>query len=218
MSTSRKLAAEFIGTFTLIFVGVSSICVNAGLVGVALAHGLAIAVMIASMGYISGGFFNPAVTFGAWVGGKISSRNAVLYWVAELAGGLCGALAVKGIFPASTVELAKLGTPLLAPDIGVGAGILMEMILTFFLVLVVYGSAIDSRAANMGGLFIGLTVTLDILAGGPITGASMNPPRDFGPAVVGGYWDNHLVYWIGPLLGGGIAGLVYKHLLGRKDA
>jgi aquaporin TIP len=215
---TRKLTAEFIGTFALIFVGVSSICVNAGLTGVALAHGLTIAVMISAMGYISGGFFNPAVTFGAWVGGKIGSKDALLYWVAELAGGVCGALAVKAVFPAATVELAKLGTPLLAPDIGMGAGILIELILTFFLVLAVYGTAIDPRAAKMGGLFIGLTITLDILAGGPLTGGSMNPARTFGPALVGGYWENHLVYWIGPLLGGGLAGLVYKHLLGKQEA
>jgi MIP family channel proteins len=215
---AQKLTAEFIGTFALIFIGVSSICVNAGLPGVALAHGLTIAVMVSAMGYISGGHFNPAVTFGAWVGGKIGTKSAAMYAVSQLAGGVCGAVAAKAILPASSVELAKLGTPLLAPDIGVGAGIFMEMILTFFLVLVVYGTAIDPRAAKMAGLFIGLTVTLDILAGGPLTGASMNPARTFGPALAGGYWENHLVYWIGPLLGGGLAGLVYKHLLGRQEA
>src|SRR5882724_2660541 len=106
---TQKLTAESIGTFALIFVGVSSICVNAGLPGVALAHGLTIAVMVSAMGYISGGFYNPAVTFGAWVGGKISSKSALLYVVSQLAGGVCGALAVKAIFPAATVELAKFG-------------------------------------------------------------------------------------------------------------
>lgn len=217
MNTTQKLAAEFIGTFTLIFIGVSSICVNAGLPGVALAHGLAIAVMIAAMGYISGGFYNPAVTFGAWVGGKIDAKNAILYAAAQLSGGLVGALAVRAVFPASTVELFKLGTPMLAPDVGVGAGILMEFILTFFLVLVVYGSAIDSRGPGMGGLFVGLTITADILAGGPMTGASMNPARTFGPALAGGYWENHLVYWIGPMLGAGLAALVYKKLLARRE-
>jgi aquaporin TIP len=92
-----------------------------------------------------------------------------------------------------------------------------ELIVTFFLVLVVYGSAIDPRAPRMGGLFIGLTVTLDILAGGAVTGASMNPAPTFGPALVGGYRDNHLVYWVGPLLGGGLAGLLYKNLLGKQE-
>ena len=217
MNTTQKLAAEFIGTFTLIFIGVSSICVNAGLLGVALAHGLAIAVMIAAMGYVSGGFYNPAVTFGAWVGGKIGTKNAILYAAAQLSGALAGALAVRAVFPASMVELFKLGTPMLAPDVGIGAGILMELILTFFLVLVVYGSAIDSRGPGMGGLFVGLTITIDILAGGPMTGASMNPARTFGPALAGGYWENHLVYWIGPMLGGGLAALVYKKFLAKRE-
>ncbi|HYQ87514.1 MAG TPA: MIP/aquaporin family protein [Bacteroidota bacterium] len=217
MNTSQKLAAEFIGTFTLTFIGVSSICVNAGLPGVALAHGLAIAVMVAALGYISGGFFNPAVTFGAWVGGKIDAKNAILYSAAQLSGALVGALAVRAVFPASTVELFKLGTPMLAPDVGVGAGILIELILTFLLVLVVYGSAIDSRGPGMGGLFVGLTITADILAGGPMTGASMNPARTFGPALAGGYWENHLVYWIGPMLGAGLAALVYKKLLAKPE-
>ncbi len=93
----------------------------------------------------------------------------------------------------------------------------MELILTFFLVLVVYGSAIDSRGPGMGGLFVGLTITIDILAGGPMTGASMNPARTFGPALAGGYWENHLVYWIGPMLGGGLAALVYKKFLAKRE-
>jgi MIP family channel proteins len=215
MTFSQRLSSEFIGTFALIFVGVSSICVNAGLVGVALAHGLAIAVMISSMGYISGGFFNPAVTVGAWYGGHISSRDMFAYIIVQLAGGFTGALAVQAIFPTETWQAVSLGTPSLAPTIGVAPGILMEIILTFFLVLVVYGTAIDSRSPKLGGLFIGLTITLDILAGGPITGASMNPARTFGPALAGGYWDHHFVYWIGPLLGGALAGIIHRHLLGK---
>ncbi len=218
MNMTQKLAAEFIGTFALIFVGVASICVNAGLVGVALAHGLTIAVMVSAMGYISGGFYNPAVTFGALVGGKIGVKDAVSYTIAQLTGGVFGALAAKAVLPASAAELAKLGTPLLAPEIGAGAGILLELLLTFFLVLAVYGTAMDSRAANLGGLFIGLTITLDILAGGPLTGASMNPARTFGPALVGGYWDHHLVYWIGPLLGGGLAAIVHTRIFRKRDS
>lgn len=216
MNLSQKVAAEFIGTFALIYVGVSSVCVSAGLVGVALAHGLTIAVMVSALGNISGGHFNPAVTVGAFVGGKISPKDVLPYIVAQLAGGVVGALAVKLIFPSSMYDVPKLGTPMLAAEVSSGAGILMELILTFFLVLVVYGAAIDSRAPKAGALFIGLTVSLDILAGGPLTGASMNPARTFGPALVGGYWDNHLVYWIGPLLGGVFAGLIYSKFIGKE--
>ena len=217
MNLTQKLFAEFVGTFALIFVGVSSICANAGLVGVALAHGLTIAVMISAMGHISGGHFNPAVTVGALVGGKIKIGDAVPYIIVQLVGGVLGALIANSLFPMAVIESAKLGTPLLADGIGVAAGIKMEAVLTFFLVLVVYGTAIDPRAPKMGGLFIGLTITLDILAGGPITGASMNPARTFGPAVVGGYWDNHIVYWIGPLIGGALAGLFYRYVFEKKE-
>ena len=216
MNLSQKLAAEFIGTFALIFIGVSSICGNAGLVGIALAHGLTIAVMVSAMGHISGGHYNPAVTFGALVGGKIKVGDAIAYVVVQLCGAVGGALIAKAIFPAAASEAAMLGTPMLGQGIGIAAGIKMEAILTFFLVLVVYGTAIDPRAPKLGGLFIGLTITLDILAGGPLTGASMNPARTFGPAVAGGFWDNHIVYWIGPLVGGALAGLVYKFLFEAK--
>ncbi len=216
MNSMNKLGAEFIGTFTLIFVGVCAICVNAGLVGVALAHGLAIAVMASAMGHISGGHYNPAVTMAALVGGKIKAGDAISYMIAQLLGAFVAALAVKAIIPASMYEPASLGTPMLASGISAGSGILMEIILTFFLALVVYGTAIDSRAPKVGGLFIGLTVALDILAGGPISGASMNPARTFGPALAGGYWDNHIVYWVGPLIGGALAGFIYSKWLGKE--
>jgi MIP family channel proteins len=216
MTLPQRLTAEFIGTFTLIFVGVSSICMNTGTVGIAFAHGLALVVMVSALGHISGGHFNPAVTMGVLVGGKISPKDALAYILSQLLGGVVGALAVKAIVQPSVYGAVSLGTPMLAPDTGFGTGVLLEMILTFFLVTVVFGSAIDGRAGKWGGLFIGLTVAMDILAAGPITGASMNPARTFGPALVGGYWNDHLVYWIGPVIGGVLAGLVYTQWL-RKE-
>ncbi|MBI1804490.1 MAG: aquaporin [Ignavibacteriae bacterium] len=216
MNLSQRLAAEFIGTFTLIFVGVSAICLNAGLAGIAFAHGLALVVMITALGHISGGHYNPAVTVGLLSGGKISGRDAIAYIIAQLLGAVVGALAVKSLFPQGLTDAAKLGTPMLSPDIGIGTGIVIEAILTFFLVTVVYGSAVDGRAGKWGGLFIGLTVTMDIFAGGGLTGAAMNPARTFGPALIGGYWDGHVVYWIGPILGGVAAGLLYTRWL-RKE-
>lgn len=224
MTDPRKLLAEFIGTFALIFIGVSSICITKmvnfeiDIVGIALAHGLAIAVMVSALGHVSGGHFNPAVTIGAFVGRKIGSSDALNYIIAQLAGGFVGAFAVKSVFSQHIVEAAKLGTPLLADSVSIPAGILMESILTFFLVIVVYGTAIDSRAPKMGGLFIGLTVALDILAGGYITGASMNPARTFGPALAGGYWDNHFVYWLGPMIGGIAGGLLYTRVFEKQSA
>jgi aquaporin Z len=218
MALSKKLICEFIGTFTLIFIGVSSIVVNAGLVGVAIAHGLAIGVMVAAMGYISGGFFNPAVTLGALVGGKISASDAAAYWVAQLLGATVAAFAVNAIFPAPMVDAVTFGAPTIANNIGMGGAILMEFILTFFLVLVVYGAAIDGRGTKLAPLFIGLTITIGVLAGGPITGAALNPARAFGPALANGFWKDQIVYWIGPLAGGLAAGLLWSKVLGEKNA
>jgi aquaporin TIP len=215
----KKCVAEFIGTFTLIFVGVGAIHNNAdptagvGLLGVALAHGLAIAVMVSATGGISGGHLNPAVTLGILTGGKMKPLDAVAYWASQLAGGVAAALLLLCIYGANGKDIVARGTPDLGQGISTGTGILVEMVLTFFLVFVVYGTAVDARAPKIGGLAIGLTIVLDILFGGPLTGASMNPARTFGPALASGHWDNHLVYWIGPLAGGTLAGLVYGRFL-----
>jgi len=221
----KQCVAEFIGTFALIFVGVGAIhhlgSVPGGLLGIALAHGLTIAVMASATGAISGGHLNPAVTFGLLVGGKVDSKTLVAYWAAQLAGataagllcaGLLGTAAVAGgtpDIPQSVVAAAGNAGPV----VSTGQAIVIEAVLTFFLVFVVYGTAVDVRAPKIGGLAIGLTVALDILFGGPLTGAAMNPARTFGPALVSGHWNNHLVYWVGPLLGGAAAGLVYGRFL-----
>lgn len=216
---SKKCVAEFIGTFTLIFIGVGAIhnaadpTAGVGLLGVALAHGLAIAVMVSATGGISGGHLNPAVTFGVLVGGKIKPADAILYWISQLAGGTAAALLLLAIYGADGRDIVAKGTPDLGAGVSVGSGILVELVLTFFLVFVVYGTAVDARAPKIGGLAIGLTIALDILFGGPLTGGSMNPARTFGPALASGHWNNHLVYWIGPMAGGGLAGLIYGRFL-----
>ena len=211
----KPCVAEAIGTFALCFIGAGSICINAGLVGIALAHGCVLAVMISAMGHISGGHFNPAVTLGALVGDKIKPPMAAYYVVSQLAGAVAAGFLLRMIFPAVTWQAVNLGTPGLAPGVSVEAGILVEVVLTFFLVLVVYGTGIDDRGTwkAIGGFGIGFTVLCDILMGGPLTGASMNPARTFGPALAAGYWDNHIVYWVGPLAGGALAGLVYGRFL-----
>ncbi len=225
MQTSllKQCVAEFIGTFALIFVGVGAIYHNAGLLAIALAHGLTIAVMVSATGGISGGHLNPAVTFGLFVGGKINLRNSIAYWIAQLAGASAAAFLLLFLFtgqvdpnnqglPASTI--VANGTPTLAAKgVTFAQGVVIEAVLTFFLVFVVYGSAVDARAPKIGGLAIGLTVALDILFGGPFTGAAMNPARVFGPALASGHWNGHLIYWLGPMLGGGLAGLVYGRFL-----
>jgi MIP family channel proteins len=222
----KQCTAEFVGTFALIFIGVGVIAnhadlkSNAGLLAVALAHGLTIAVMVSATGAISGGHLNPAVTFGLLVGGKIECKRAAAYWVAQLAGAIIAAVMVAVLLQSNEMS----GTDIVArgtPAVGKGAtpiqSIGIEAVMTFFLVFVVYGSAVDVRAPKIGGLAIGLTVALDILFGGPFTGAAMNPARTFGPAVIGHVWTHHYVYWIGPLLGGAIAGVVYGRFLIKPE-
>jgi len=214
----KPCVAEFIGTFALIFVGVLAIHNNApaagvGLLGVALAHGLTIAVMVSATGWISGGHLNPAVTFGLLVGGQIEAKRALSYWIAQLAGAVAAGLLIVRMYGDSGQQIVAAGTPDLSGGVSTMHGIVLEAVLTFFLVFVVYGTAVYAHAPKIGGLAIGLTVALDILAGGPITGAAMNPARTFGPALASSHWNNHIVYWIGPMLGGALAGLIYGRFL-----
>jgi MIP family channel proteins len=222
----KQCAAEFVGTFTLIFVGIGAIA-NAtptsglGLLGIAFAHGLAIAVMVTATGAISGGQLNPAVTFGLLVGGQMDVKKSLAYWIAQLAGGTAAALLCIPLLGMSAVSS---GTPDISlngsavPVVSTAQAIVIEAVLTFFLVFVVYGSAVDVRAPKIGGLAIGLTVALDIMFGGPLTGAAMNPARTFGPALASGHWNNHIVYWVGPLAGGALAGLIYGRFLIRESS
>lgn len=211
----KPLLAEGIGTFTLIFAGAGAIIANeashggVSLLGIALAHGLAIAVMVSALGAISGGHFNPAVTFGFLASGRIAAARAFAYLIAQLAGATLGGLALWAAYPHGSAAAVHLGTPSLAPGLSAAAGILLEAIGTFFLVIVVFGTAVHPAAPRLGGLAIGLTITMDILAFGALTGAAVNPARAFGPALVSGAWGDQLVYWIGPLIGGGVAGALY---------
>jgi MIP family channel proteins len=218
IAAGKKAIAEFIGAFTLIFIGAGAIISGGDLLLVAFAHGLAIGVMVSAFGRISGGHFNPAVTLGALVGRQITARLAAVYWASQLLGALAAALALFFIFPSTVWQPSHLGTPLLGSppalswNVPVATGILVEAILTFLLVTVVYGTGIDPKGTfnAVGGFAIGLTISIDIMMGGPLTGAAMNPARWFGPAVVAQFFDNWYVYWIGPFLGAIVAGLLYS--------
>ena len=212
----KALIAEFIGTFTLIFIGVGSIVADhlsggkVGLTGIALAHGLAIGVMVSATAAISGGHLNPAVTIAFWSVKKIDTRNAIAYVIVQCLGGIFAALLIELAVPMNALTAVGMGTPALGLGISQQMGLVTEIILTFFLVFVVYGTAVDSRAPKCGGLFIGLTIVLDILMGGPITGGAMNPARYIGPALLGGGLQNAWIYWIGPIAGGVLAAQIYK--------
>ena len=223
MLDPRKLTAEAIGTFTLIFAGCGSVMLftandRVTLVGVALAHGLAIALMVSALGAVSGGHFNPAVTIGMWVTRRIDTLPGVGYIVAQLAGASLAAAALVALFPEGYRSAATLGTPSLGAGIDVARGVGIEALLTFFLMTVIFGTAVDARAPKLGGLAIGLAVTMDVLAGGPLTGAAMNPARAFGPALLSGQWADHYVYWIGPIIGAVVASLLYHYVFIEEPA
>ncbi len=221
-NNTKKLIVEGMGTCIFFFIGAGAIITNqfsngaVGLVGIAIAHGLILSIMISAFGGISGGHFNPAVTFGVMVAKRISISLGLQYIVVQLIGGVAAGLLLYAIFPANLCATVHLGTPAVASGVSLGSAVFLEAILTFALVTSVFGTAIDPRAPKIGGFGIGLTVLVDILVGGPLTGASMNPARTFGPGLVAGFWENHWVYWVGPLLGGGAAALVYENFIMEK--
>ncbi len=216
----RHFVAEFIGVFALVFIGGGSI-MSAAIGGLnptliaAIAHGVILALMVTATMRISG-HLNPAVTIGFLVTRRIGPAMAVIYIIAQLLGALIASYALKGLFPAATLAATRLGGQFVASDVTTLQAITLEAIATFFLVFVVFGTAVDPHAPKVGGFAIGLTVTADILAIGSRTGASMNPARSFGPAVVGNMFEGHLVYWIGPILGAIAAALLYDGLFLRR--
>ena len=217
---ARRLVAEFVGTFTLVFIGVGAIAHRrrAARRRRARAFGLAIAVMASAVGHISGAHFNPAVTFGFLITRRMAPVLAAAYIVTQLAAATVAALLLAVVYPAEANLDA--GVPVVNPAVDVWSGALLEAILTFFLVWVVFATAVDARGtfASIAGLAIGLTITFDILAGGPLTGAAMNPARAFGPELVYGIWDDAWIYYVGPIVGGGLAAVLYDWLYLRPLA
>lgn len=215
----KAALAEFISTLIFVFAGEGSgMAFNkltnngsttpAGLVSASLAHGFALFVAVAIGANISGGHVNPAVTFGAFVGGNITLLRGILYWIAQLLGSTVACLLLKFATGGLTTSAFSLST-----GVSVWNAVVFEIVMTFGLVYTVYATAIDPKKGNIGiiaPLAIGFIVGANILAGGAFDGASMNPAVSFGPALVSWTWENHWVYWVGPLIGAGLAGIVYE--------
>ena len=216
----RHFVAELVGTFALVFVGSGAIILskmegsNIGLVEVALAHGIILSVMVTATMRISG-HFNPAVTIAFLTTRRIGSFMAGVYILAQLLGAMLAAYALKAGMPEVAFEAARGGGQFVHLDVRTWHAVMFEAIATFFLVFVIFGTAVDPKAPRVGGFAIGLTVAADILAIGPLTGASMNPARSFGPALAVNIWEGHLIYWIGPIVGGVLAAQVYEWVLMR---
>jgi len=217
----RHFAAEFVGIFALVFVGGGAIMATTqaqtpnALLDVAVAHGLILALMVTATMRISG-HLNPAVTIGFLAARRIEPMMAVVYIIAQLLGAALAAYALKVIFPADIIAATRLGGQSVATDVSTFQAIFAEAIATFFLTFVVFGTAVDPKAPKVGGFAIGLVVTADILAIGPLTGASMNPARSFGPAVVSGVLEGQMIYWVGPIIGSVIAAVFYDQLFLRR--
>src|SRR5215207_6354337 len=221
MFNYKVFVAELIGTFALVFVGAAVSMYDSGLLAVALAHGLTLAVFAYVFGHISGTHINPAVTFGLALNGTVTWVEAIVYWVAQFAGAVLAAFAlnaVVGVVNAGAFAAAQTTGGLTDgfPYYALG----VEALLTFFLVNTILHTAVSGKGGPLAGWAIGTTLTIAILAGGPLTGASLNPARTFGPAAVAGTAGNgmmYLIYFVGPLLGAALAVGVYK-LLNTDEA
>jgi aquaporin Z len=225
---TQKLAAEFLGTFAVVFFAAGAVCADfhlrnspAGGIGqlaLALAYGLTFAVMVAALGHISGGHFNPAITIGLWVTKRLSTIDTLAYWGAQLLGAIAASFLLRVVIPEESWRNATNFVPELLRDYPGWAGMALEATGTFFLVLVVFATTLDERGISkpVAAFSIGLTIAVAVLVAGPFTGGALNPARALGPALALHHWLNQLIYWVGPLGGGFLAGLVYDSLFLRQ--
>ncbi len=214
---TKNLVAEFIGTFALIFIGAGALAIgSANLVGVALAHGLVIVAFAYAYGHISGTHINPAVTLGLLIAGEIEFGAAIGYWIVQFLGGILGGVLLNALLP----NPGDLGVTILTEGVTPVQGLVVEIVLTFFLVNTIFNTAVSRKAGNFAGLAIGLTLIACILMGGPLTRASLNPARTLGPALfsIDPQWDNMWLYFVGPCVGAILAALLYIGVLKDKGA
>ncbi|HET7789273.1 MAG TPA: aquaporin [Gemmatimonadales bacterium] len=223
LKVARPIVAEFVGTALFVFLGTASIVANyltsgqIGMTGVALTHGVAMAIIVTATLRISGGHINPAVTAALYVARKVDGRTAGMYVVAQIFGAILGSALLKWLLPHAAVAATSYGAPALSASTTFSQGIWIEAVLTFFLVSAVFGTAVSKEAPAVGGFGIGLAIFVAILAGGDFTGAAMNPARAFGPALLAGEMHGQAVYWIGPLIGALVAALLWRFVLLPKD-
>lgn len=223
-SLGQKAIVELIGTFLFVFIGAGaviaaqSIASPAPLVVAAIANGIGLALAVSFAMNISGGHINPAVTIGALVARRIPAKHAGVYIVAQIIGAVLAGALLLTIYSVAAGTAVNYGAPSLAKGVSVYQGILVEAVLTFILVFVVFGTTIDDRAPRIAGFGVGLAVMLDVLIGGQFTGAAMNPARAIGPEVAALYFANWYVYVIGPLIGAVIAAAIYEYVILREKA
>ena len=226
----KAALAELIGTFTLVFIGAGAGALAAksgGIVGMALAHGLALMVIVYTWGSISGAHVNPAVTLGAALTGRVNGAVAVVYWICQFVGGIAAAFLLAYLIGTSDGLGETIGS--LTPGVkqsealaSSGRTIIVEAVLTFFLMTSVFASGILNKNGNLAGVAIGLVLTMDIIMGGALTGGSMNPARTLGPAFVlnwlkGDSMGYVWLYFVGPFLGSAVGAILYDRVFSKKD-
>lgn len=219
----RRLVAEALGTFLLVYFGCAAVIMNSypkadyGVLGIAIAHGVILAIAVSATMNISGGHLNPAVTIALAVGKRITIRDAGAYVVTQLVGAAIAAFALKATMVAGVARVSSYGAPAINAQISLTTAILIEAILTFVLVSAVYGTAISKNAPKIAGFGIGLTLVPAIIAAGPLTGAMLNPARAMGPALAANHWVGHATWWVGPIVGAVLAALVWERVLLAKE-
>ena len=218
MKPAREFVSEFVGTFALTFIGGAAIMqtrnadAGAGLFEVALAHGLIYFVMV-SVFMKTAGHFNPAVSLGQLVTGRITPSQSAIYITGQFAGAIIAALLLQALFPASLWEAARGTRQMVSLDVSTEQAFALEAIATFFLMLAVMGTAVDKHGPKIGGLAIGMTLTAGMLAIGPLTGGSMNPARSIGPMIATGAYEGIALYLAAPIVGAVVAAVLYRYLL-----
>ncbi|TLD40104.1 MAG: Aquaporin Z [Candidatus Jettenia ecosi] len=228
MDAFKKYIAEFLGTFTLVFIAAGAVCADyylkksggqgLGILGISIAFGLATTSVIYAISYVSGAHINPAITIAHWVTRRINPDTAIKYILSQILGASLAGFVLKILFP-EALYTVYLGTSTLGNEVSVLQGIIMESIISFLLVLTFCGTVLDKRAySGFAGLAIGLVVLFGVLIGGPISGGVMNPARAFGPALASGQFTHHYVWWIGPITGSIIAAFLYDTILAEEEA
>ena len=210
----RRGIAEFVGTFALIFVAAGGAAYARSPIDLAFANGLVIAVFVSAFGFMTGGFFNPAVTLGFLVTRRIAPMLAVWYFIVQFGGAVLAALLLKWVLPSGAISASNLGVPALGSGVSSGAAVVVEAVLTFFLVWVIFATAVDPRGSfkQIAGLAIGFTIAFDVLMAYGLTGGAMNPARAFGPQLAGNHWAHGWIWYVGPFAGGVIAASLYELL------
>ncbi|MCF6158031.1 MAG: aquaporin [wastewater metagenome] len=229
MDALKKYIAEFLGTFTLVFIAAGAICADfylkrnggqgLGIIGTSIAYGLAVTSVFYAISYISGAHINPAITIAYWITKRVNPNTAIKYIIAQILGASLAGFTLKILFP-EALYTVYIGTSTLGDNVSLLQGVVMEAIITFLLAITIFGTALDKRAySSFAGLAIGLVILFGALIGGPISGGIMNPARAFGPALASGQFAHHYIWWLGPIAGSIAAALLYETVLaeGKKE-